>query len=338
MKATDAITSKIMAIFRYIKYYIDKLIDLVKEKPALSVSFCMAFVGLFQARDKSQMIGPLITLISIIMETSAPTVNDIYGAVKTIRPQKPYYYEDELTEVKGFFETLKGFFSSLMFSTETQAFGDGFTACYKTVIKAFANFFGMVRIPSIIHNMMPHIKNFNLLFTAGRGVSTIITNIFSYLPEFIGNLFVAHDAKLWFKRELTIPTSPVTIAASCAIAISIATAREEKEIVISLQADYARLRTLAMERVNTEGYALDTETTRIFKSLDTFANVISHNTKRNSAPFSIYIHGEAGCGKSTIWPVLASGLFPVEKEGAKRFSSTDEIREMTYARMAGTEY
>jgi len=300
----------------------------VDEHPELCAAVGLNIVSLLLASTRLQTITPFLTLFAIYRDQTKTRS----GSNNT---------SEQVEEDKSYMRSVWDFVVGLLpsggependddeiFPAEAQGFTDRLPELVKFMMKLFPS---SLSFQVLFKHMASFAREFNALFTMGRNVLSIMTGFLTMLPKFLMRFLTRNDPALWLKSELKDPLSLAHRVAVQALSVAHMTTTES----VSAE-DLAQARVEArasLDELKREfmvfGHNIDFQAK---KQLDIFTDLIETTTaprKREKEPFCIKISGGAGCGKSTMWPLLASPLFPNK--------SIAEIENTTYTRNVASE-
>lgn len=168
--------------------------------------------------------------------------------------------------------------------------------------------------------------DFNKIFTGSKNLGSLMGMFFSFLPNFIKRFFQITDPDLSFAKEIADPETPLHKVACLSTLINFEAGDSDQYVIKKHLATEAM--TAAKEHI-TKNYNYVTD--KMQKTLDRWTALINkpYSGPNSYDPIVLTISGDSGVGKSTIWPIFASVLYP---------ESTKEIRKKTFTRNIDSVY
>lgn len=334
-KASD-FCNLLMRPFKWLRKYIILSWEFLKEEPLTSAAILSELEFLLSSdsfMSSARHLLALHTIYKLLKKSAAYKAVLIKLAHKIAKSDtNKTYSDDELIEIAEQEATVNlGFFSKLFayFMPAAQAGDD--TSHFSTFTKAFCSLIPSVNFKKTFGKVADLAGDFNKIFSLGKNLGTIATLFFSFLPVFLQKLLGAADPDLSFSKELVTPGNPIH---SCATASTIALLNNDPKSCSAAEFETYRQNAL-ISLTDCKNYLSTQYTTltpKIQKTLENWHTMASSPfcaDRRDFEPLVLTISGDAGVGKSTVWPAIASAFVD---------GTIKQIKECTYTRNTDSDF
>lgn len=289
-----------------IVYIFNELISYFKERPA---SFLLAI-------NIAKMFGDDISPLTLLELTIS--FKDFWDYV---------YPPNGVRKGPAFFGIIGMIFSTVISAytgiTAHSGICDGFEQLFRAI--------NVFEIPGFQYIIKSFLVSFNTVVSSAKNLGYLFRKFISLLPDFITSLIIPFDSKMYIHKCMQDAENPIHIAYAHALAFQTTLGREVGVNQLAEKRAVAKEKIrLAYVFIREEKITMDANWIGLMRYIGQMVNSDVPATGRTKEPFTIRLSGRSGCGKSTVWPILLSALYPDLKP--------IEIKSKFYVRNPRSDY